>query len=424
MCLIKKRTENSYIGSLKILLTDLFKKLPLMKNRLLTMGIIFSIIFSSCVREKPLKKVIEESLAFSLKQYRLMADVMRDKSDLLPRTADSLGTLIASNSGWWTSGFFPGSLWYLYEYSHDSKIKDAAIQMTSRIEKEKDNTGTHDLGFMLYCSYGNGFRLTGEEAYKDILLTGAKSLCKRFRPNIGCIQSWGSKPGWQCPVIIDNMMNLELLMWAFNQSEDSSFYHIAVTHADTTIKNHFRPDYSTWHVVSYDTITGKVEVKQTAQGAADGSSWSRGQSWGLYGYTMMYRETGLQRYLNQALHIADFLINHPNLDEDKIPYWDYNAPGIHDAKKDASAGAIMASALIDLSGFEGKEKKVQYLEVAEKQIRSLASPAYMSKTGENADFILMHSVGSLPGNSEVDTPLSYADYYFIEAMMRYRKLLD
>jgi unsaturated chondroitin disaccharide hydrolase len=394
-----------------------------MKKRLLIAGIVFSLIFSSCIREKPLKTVIDESLAFSVKQYNLMTDVMKEKPDLLPRTVDTSGVLIASNSGWWTSGFFPGSLWYLYEYSKDEKIKDAAMQMTSRVEKEKNNTGTHDLGFMLYCSFGNGFRLTGEESYKNILLTGVKSLSTRFRPKIGCIQSWGSRKGWQCPVIIDNMMNLELLLWAFNQTGDSTFYKIAVSHADTTIKNHFRSDYSTWHVVSYDTITGRVEIKQTAQGAADGSSWARGQSWGLYGYTVMYRETGLQRYLDQAQHIADFLINHPNLPEDKIPYWDYDAPGIPNAKKDASAGAIMASALIELSGYVGQEKKDQYLAIAEKQIRSLASPAYMAKTGENADFILMHSVGSLPGNSEVDAPLTYADYYFIEALMRYRKLL-
>lgn len=395
-----------------------------MKNRLLITGFAFSFILSSCNKEEPLDKVINGSLAFSLKQYALMADVMKDKPELLPRTIDASGALVTSNSGWWTSGFFPGSLWYLYEYSKDEKFKDAAIQMTSRVEKEKNNKGTHDLGFMLYCSFGNGLRLTGDASYKDVLLTGARSLSTRFRPNIGCIQSWGSRKGWQCPVIIDNMMNLEFLMWAFKESDDSSFYHIAVTHSDTTILNHFRPDYSTWHVVSYDTITGSVEAKETAQGAADGSSWSRGQSWGLYGYTVMYRETGLHRYLDQAEHIADYLITHPNMPDDKIPYWDYNAPGIPDAKRDASAGAIMASALIELSGFTGEEKRAKYLEIAEKQLRSLASPAYLAKEGENGNFLLMHNVGSLPGNSEVDVPLTYADYYFIEALLRYRNLLD
>lgn len=395
-----------------------------MKERLLLTGFAFLLILSSCNKEKPLDKIIDESLAFSVKQYTLMADIMNDKPGLLPRTIDASGELVTSNSGWWTSGFFPGCLWNLYEYSNDEKLRDYAIEMTGRIEKEKDNKGTHDLGFMLYCSYGNGLRVAGDESYKDVLLTGARSLSTRFRPNIGCIQSWGSRKGWQCPVIIDNMMNLEFLMWAFNQTGDSSFYNIAVTHSDTTIKNHFRADFSSWHVVSYDTITGKVEAKQTAQGYADGSAWSRGQSWGLYGYTVMFRETGLQRYLDQAEHLADFLINHPNMPEDKIPYWDYDAPGIPDAKRDASAGAIMASALIELSSFVGADKKAHYLDVAEKQIRSLSSPAYLAKEGENGNFILMRSVGSLPGNSEVDVPLTYADYYFIEALLRYKKLLD
>ncbi len=376
----------------------------------------------SCNNEKSMTRVVDESLAFSVQQYNLMTAVMKDKPGQLPRTIDAEGNLITENSRWWTSGFYPGCLWYLYEYSGDNNMEEDAKEMTSRVEREKYTTNNHDVGFILYCSFGNGLRITGEESYKEVLLTGAKSLCTRFRPNIGCIQSWGSRRQWQCPVIIDNMMNLELLMWAFKESGDSSFYHIAVSHADTTMKYHFRPDYSTYHVVSYDTITGAVEARQTSQGAADESSWARGQSWGLYGYTMMYRETGLERYLLQAQHMADFLINNPNLPEDKIPYWDYDAPGIPDALRDASAGAIMASALIELSGLTGGEKGKEYLGVAEKQLRTLASPSYTARPGENGNFILMHSVGSLPAKSEVDVPLSYADYYFIEALMRYRKL--
>jgi rhamnogalacturonyl hydrolase YesR len=395
-----------------------------MNIKLYAAGFILLLFITSCNDEKPMNEVIDKSLSFAAKQYTLMAETMLEKPDLLPRTIDTTGTLVTSGSGWWTSGFFPGSLWYLYEYTKDEKFRDYADKMTSRIEKEKYNKGTHDLGFMLYCSFGNGLRLTGEESYNEVLVTGARSLSTRFRPNVGCIQSWGSRKGWQCPVIIDNMMNLELLMWAFKHTGDSSFYNIAVTHSDTTLKNHFRTDYSTWHVVSYDTVSGRVEAKQTAQGAADGSAWARGQSWGLYGYTVMYRETGLQRYLDQAVHIADFLINNPNLPEDRIPYWDYNAPGIPDAKRDASAGAIMASALIELSGYVDQIKKQEYLNVAGKQIRSLASPEYLAKTGENGNFILMHSVGSLPANSEVDVPLTYADYYFIEALLRYRQLRD
>ncbi len=382
------------------------------------------LVFSSCNKPDPIERIIDESLEFSLKQYSLMYDVMKDKPDLLPRTIDTTGKLITANSGWWTSGFFPGSLWYLYEYSKDEKIKDAAEIMTSRIEKEKNNTGTHDLGFMLYCSFGNGARLTGDESYNEILLSGARSLLTRYRPVVGCIQSWNSNSNWQCPVIIDNMMNLEYLMWAFQKTGDSAFYKVCVSHSDTTIRNHYRPDYSSFHVVSYDTITGRVEKKQTHQGADDGSAWARGQSWGLYGYTVMFRETGLGRYLTQAKNIADFLISHPDMPEDKIPYWDYDAPGIPDEGRDASAGAIMASALIELSSFMGKEEGNKYLQFAEGQLRTLASPSYLAKEGENGNFILKHSIGSVPSDSEIDVPLTYADYYFIEALVRYRKLLN
>jgi unsaturated chondroitin disaccharide hydrolase len=393
-----------------------------MKNFLIAF-LSLSIVLVSCSRPKQMEKLIDDALDFSVKQYALMADVMKDKPDLLPRTIDTTGNLVTSKSSWWTSGFVPGSMWYLYQYSKNEKLKESAVDLTSRIEKEKNNKGTHDLGFMLYCSFGNGLRLTGNESYSDIMMTGAKSLCTRFRPKNGCIQSWNSRKGWQCPVIIDNMMNLEFLMWAFRKTGDSSFYKICVSHSDTTIKNHFRTDYSTYHVVSYDTITGRVEKKQTSQGYADESSWARGQSWGLYGYVVMYRETKLERYLYQATHIANFLINHPNLPADKIPYWDFNAPDIPNAKRDASAGAIMASALIELSGYVQPEVGKKYLGIAETQLRSLASPAYLAKPGKNGNFILMHSVGSLPGKSEVDVPLTYADYYFIEALLRYKDLI-
>jgi unsaturated chondroitin disaccharide hydrolase len=395
-----------------------------MKNSLIILLITSLIVIASCNKPKPMEKVINDALSFSVKQYTLMADVMKDKSDLLPRTLDTAGNLVTARANWWTSGFFPGSLWELYEYSGNAKIKEYAQMMTARVEKQKNNTGTHDLGFMLYCSFGNGLRLSGDESYNEVLLIGAKSLATRFRPKNGCIQSWNSRRGWQCPVIIDNMMNLEFLMWAFKKTGDSTYYKICVSHSDTTMKNHFRPDYSSYHVVSYDTITGKVEAKQTHQGAADGSAWSRGQSWGLYGYTVMFRETKLVRYLDQAIHIADFMISHPNMPEDKIPYWDFNAPGIPNAKRDVSAGSIMASALIELSGYVQPELGKKYLAIAETQLRSLASPAYLAKPGKNGNFILMHSVGSIPGKSEIDVPLTYADYYFIEALLRYKKLLQ
>ncbi len=288
------------------------------------------------------------------------------------------------------------------------------------IEQEKNNKGTHDLGFMMYCSFGNAYRLLKDPAYKEVLLTSARSLSTRFNPTVGCIKSW-DHGAFTFPVIIDNMMNLELLTWASRTSGDPSFAKIANTHANTTIKNHFRDDYSSYHVVDYDPVTGAVLQKKTHQGAADSSAWSRGQVWGLYGYTMMYRETKNKVYLNQAKHIADFILNNPQLPADMIPYWDFDAPGIPNVPRDASAGAIAASALLELSRYAGGKDAARYWTAAEKMLTSLTSPAYLAKEGENNNFILMHSVGSLPHNSEVDVPLSYADYYFVEALLRYKQ---
>jgi unsaturated chondroitin disaccharide hydrolase len=329
-------------------------------------------------------------------------------------------TLFAVPSWDWTSGFYAGSLWYMYDYTKDKKWEDAARQWTSGLESEKFNTRTHDLGFMLYCSFGNGLRLKNDPAYKDIMIQGAKSLTKRFNPNTGVIKSWDHAKG-QYLVIIDNMMNLELLFWATKVTGDSSFYKLAVTHAVTTMKNHFRADNSSYHVLKYDTITGDVLSKKTAQGYADESAWARGQAWGLYGYTMTYRETKDKRFLDQAVKIADFFLSHPNLPADKVPYWDFNAPNIPNEPRDASAAAIAASGLLELSGYVKDGKR--YFNSAEQMLSSLSSPAYLAKPGTNHDFILMHSTGHKPANSEIDVPIIYADYYYIEAMLRYKDLI-
>jgi hypothetical protein len=277
---------------------------------------------------------------------------------------------------------------------------------------------------MMYCSYGNLFKISPEEKYKQILLNSARSLSTRFNPKVGCIRSWGrSDDASEFKVIIDNMMNLELLMWATKQTGDSSFYQIAVTHANTTMKNHFRPDYSSYHVVIYDPQTGNVIKKQTAQGAADSSAWARGQSWGLYGYTMMYRETKDPKYLEQANNIAEFILNNPTLPADKVPYWDYDAPGIPNAKRDASSAAIMASALIELSTYTNGALSKKYLNTASEILRSLASPEYTASYGTEGGFLLKHSVGNMNADADVDVPLPYAGYYYLEALMRYNKLL-
>ncbi len=370
--------------------------------------------------QKPLQELIDSALQKAIKQYKIMAANL--PPDVLPKTYYPLTKKSeTSKSSWWCSGFYPGTLHYLYEYSHDASLWEEANRAEKLLEKEQFNKGTHDLGFMMYCSFGNAERLMPTKEYEEILMNSAKSLSTRFNPTVGCIQSWNASAKWKFPVIIDNMMNLELLFWATRQSGDSSFYKIAVTHANTTMKNHYRSDNSSWHVVDYDPATGEVHVKQTAQGYADYSAWARGQAWGLYGYTVMYRSTKDKKYLAQANKIAGYLMNHPNLPADKIPYWDYNSPDIPATYRDASASAITASALLELSKYDAK-KSAAYVNFAEQIIRALAGRAYTAPVGENGGFILKHSTGSLPGSSEVDVPLTYADYYYIEAMMRYRAM--
>jgi len=316
----------------------------------------------------------------------------------------------------WTSGFFPAELWHFYQYTKDKKWLDLAKKYTEDIKKEQYNKGTHDLGFMIYCPFGNGYRLTSDTAYRGVIIQAAKSLSTRFNKTAGVIRSWdhnGDK--WQFPVIIDNMMNLELLFKATKLTGDSSFYKIAVSHANTTIKNHFRPDFSSYHVIDYDPETGNVRKKNTAQGYADESSWARGQAWALYGYTMCYRETKNKAYLTQADGVAGFILNNKITPADGVPYWDYNDPKIPNVSRDASAAAITASALYELAKYSSNGKK--YKAAADKILYSL-STKYTSKLGDNYGFILEHSTGHRPANSEVDVPINYADYYYLEALLR------
>src|SRR4030095_2986702 len=347
----------------------------------------------------------------------------KDKPDLVsPRTLDSTGNLKLVNSRDWTSGFFPGILWFLNEYTGNKEWKQQAESFTDNIEREKTNGGTHDMGFKIYCSFGTGYRLTKDQHSKEVIIESAKTLSTRFKDKAGVIRSWDHhKEQWAYPVIIDNMMNLELLFAATKLTGDSSFYKIAVTHANTTMKNHYRPDYSSYHVVDYDTATGQVKVKQTAQGYANESAWARGQSWGLYGFAMCYRFTHDKKYLEQAEHIASFILNHPNLPKDLVPYCDYNAQNIPYYPRDASAASIMDAALYELSLYSVNGKK--YRETADKIVQNLTND-YRSPVGESRGFILLHSTGSKPANSEVDVPLIYGDYYYLEALLRSKKLKE
>jgi len=371
-----------------------------------------------------MQEVISRSFGVIETQSVAMAEYLSDKEGRLPRTYNQeKGEIITSDSKWWCSGFFPGVLWYLYEFSGDAGHRSLAEKYSARVEEEKYNTYDHDIGFQIYCSFGNGYRLTGREDYREVLKVAGESALKRYNPFLGVIRSWDfNRQAWQYPVIIDNMMNLELLMWNYHNTGNGIFKEVAVSHSDKTIEHHYRPDFSSYHVVSYDTLTGLPHKKQTHQGAFDESIWARGNAWGLYGYVVMYRETKLQRYLDQAIGIANLMIDHQNMPEDGIPYWDYLAPGIPDALRDASAASVMASALIELSTLTEGELSRKYLSMAEKQLTTLSSPEYLAEPGTNGFFVLKHSVGHLPGNSEVDVPLTYADYYFVEALLRYKAL--
>lgn len=370
-------------------------------------------------RKQELENFAKDNLKEAADQYKVMMNKLPGNG--FPVTYDETEDKIqTAESAAWISGFYPGTLLYLYEETGDQELYEEALRTMEILEKEQYNTNTHDLGFMMLCSFGNANRIAPKPEYHKILINSAESLSSRFNEKIGSIRSWDSDDS-SFLVIIDNMMNLELLFKATEITGDSSYYEIAVKHANTTIKNHFRPDNSSFHVVDYDQETGAPKAKKTAQGAADESAWARGQSWGLYGFTMTYRETGVTKYLEQANKIADFILSHPNLPEDKIPYWDYDAPGIPNTVRDASAGAIMASALIELAEYNDKDMAEKYTEAAKEIIFSLSTPAYKATIGENGGFILQHSVGSYPGNVEIDVPLSYADYYYIESLKRLKE---
>jgi rhamnogalacturonyl hydrolase YesR len=371
---------------------------------------------------EPVASMIDRDIRAASAQYATLLDKLDGKPGF-PRTVEQ-GELKMVGPRDWTAGFFPGSLWYLYEATGDAKWRSAAERYTALTAPAKFDKSQHDVGFMLGSGYGNGYRLSGDPAYRaqcrDALLAGATTLITRFNPKVGAIQSWDLWPDttWAYPVIIDNMMNLELLMWSARAANEPRYREVAMAHADTTLKNHFRPDGSSYHLVDYDPKTGAVRARVTVQGYADASAWARGQAWGLYGYTMMYRETHKPEYLAQAQKIARFYMNHPRLPADKVPYWDFDDPAIPNAPRDSSAAAVASSALLELAGFLDPETARRYRDFAEATLRSLSSSAYLAAPGENGGFLLKHATGHKPAGKEIDVPLNYADYYFLEALLR------
>ena len=388
-----------------------------MKNIFIGLIAVWGLFLVSCETREPMAEVIERGLEVSKRQAVFLAKEVENQKGRLPRTYEG-GELKTSDYRAWISGFFPGVLWYLYENTPTDELKRYAELYTERVESAKDMTTTHDLGFMLYCSFGNGYRLAKNPHYLEVMTVGAESLATRYDERVKAIKSWNSNEKWQFPVIIDNMMNLDLLFYVNHLTNDPKYKEIALKHAETTLKNHFRNDHSSYHVVSYNN-DGSVEMKCTHQGKNDDSSWARGQAWGIYGYTSCYRESKDAAFLQQAKDIAALIMTRVKTD-DAIPLWDYDAPNTPETPRDASAASITASALIELSTLV--EDGQVYFDYAEKLLKSLSSDAYLAKIGTNQGFILMHSTGSLPNGSEIDTPINYADYYYLEALKRKRDI--
>ncbi len=404
--------------------------LPIMRNncflpKLASALMLLVLIGCTGQGDKATKDIITDNVENAVAQYTLMTDIIEESGKILnPRTVLEDGSIWYVPIDDWCSGFFPGSMWYLHELTGDEKWKNLAIKYTEDLDSVKHLKWHHDVGFMIGSSYLNGLRISDKQEYKDVIVTAAQSLATRYRPTAKVIQSWDIKGwqaerGWECPVIIDNMMNLELMFEAFKFSGDSTLYQIAVDHANTTLANHFRENNSCYHVIDYSLKDGSVRNKNTAQGYAHESSWSRGQAWAIYGFTMCYRYTGDKRYLDHAENVYKFIFNHERLPEDLIPYWDYDAPEIPKEPRDASAAAVTACALYEMSTYIPDSP---YKETADKIIESLSSPAYRAEVGTNGNFLLMHSVGSIPHGHEIDVPINYADYYFLEALIKKQRL--
>lgn len=381
-----------------------------------TLSLVFASLLGGCKPgEESMKTLADRVFSVAAVQCEQMAQSLDSLST--PRSFDGTA-LVTAPAQWWCSGFFPGTLWLVYEYTGDEKFRTFAERETAKVEPIQWVKDDHDVGFQINCSFGQQYRLTGDPHAREVMHNAARSLAVGFNPTVGCIRSWSFQlngSNWQFPVIIDNMMNLELLLSVAEMESEPALAEVALSHARTTMKNHYRPDFTTYHLVDYNPADGSVNLKQTVQGYSDDSAWARGQAWSLYGFTMMYRFTRDTAFLARAVAVADMLLS--RLPEDGIPYWDFDSPKIPDEFKDASAAAVMASAFTELSSYA--EDGSRYRAMAEKQLRTLASPEYLAEPGTNGNFILKHCVGHIPAGTEVDVPLSYADYYFLEALEKF-----
>jgi unsaturated chondroitin disaccharide hydrolase len=383
---------------------------------------LFSTPRTSTPEVKTLDKIVESALEKSIICLKKSVYEVGDHSKYPSYSTKELKWKLATSDDW-TSGFYPGTLWYAFELSRDDSFRKWALEWTAGIENEKYNANTHDLGFRFICSFGNGLRLlpgdTATRRYKEILLTAAATADSRFSPIAGLYpSSWDANPlPNSIPAVADVMMNLELLLWASENGGDPKIKDRCITHANTTYRDFVREDYGSFHVVRYDKTTGKILNKGQLQGDTDSSTWSRGQAWMIYGFTVMYRYTKNSEYLQKAMKLADYFIGH--LPEDRIANWDFQS----ELKlPDASASSIVTSALFELQGYiKDKAKKKHYLGEAERMLKSLCLPPFFSE-GKGTNCLLLHSTQYYRSTDNTDVPSTFADYYFIESILRYKQL--
>ena len=397
----------------------------------IVVGLAVMLGFCTCVHQPSGTLDVNKALDYCAKQtQRTLTELKTDSGidyTMMPRN------IMADEQHWncrkatkeeWCAGFWPGVLWYDYEYTKDKQVLEEAENFTHSLKFLSHIPAyDHDLGFLVFCSYGNGYRLTKNPAYKQVILDTADTLATLFNPIVGTILSWPREVeprNWPHNTIMDNMINLEMLFWAAKNGGNPYLYDIAVSHADKTMKSQFRPDYTSYHVAVYDTITGNLIKGVTHQGYADSTMWARGQAWAIYGYTVVYRETKDPKYLDFVQKVTDVYLD--RLPEDKVPYWDFDDPSIPDAPRDASAGAVVASALLELSTYLPNGTGKRYKDAAIEMLTSLSSDSYQS--GESKPSFLLHSVGHWPNHSEIDASIIYADYYYIEALLRLKRLQE
>ena len=397
----------------------------------IVVGLAVVVGFCTCAHQPSGTLDVNKALDYCAKQtQRTLTELKTDSGidyTMMPRN------IMADEQHWncrkatkeeWCAGFWPGVLWYDYEYTKDKQVLEEAENFTHSLKFLSHIPAyDHDLGFLVFCSYGNGYRLTKNPAYKQVILDTADTLATLFNPIVGTILSWPREVeprNWPHNTIMDNMINLEMLFWAAKNGGNPYLYDIAVSHADKTMKSQFRPDYTSYHVAVYDTITGNLIKGVTHQGYADSTMWARGQAWAIYGYTVVYRETKDPKYLDFVQKVTDVYLD--RLPEDKVPYWDFDDPSIPDAPRDASAGAVVASALLELSTYLPNGTGKRYKDAAIEMLTSLSSDSYQS--GESKPSFLLHSVGHWPNHSEIDASIIYADYYYIEALLRLKRLQE